>query len=318
MTNSTQFSGPLLHVGYHKTGTTYLQKLIFNSADAGFVSPFSRSREIAPLLIYPPPFCFDADGCRNHFRPPIADAQSRGVVPVLSLESLSGNPHVAGYNARENANRLHQIFPDGRVVIAIREQKSMIYSSYKQYVRVGGTASLRDYLDPPFYRERVAMRAPHFHYGYFQYHGLIEYYFELFGRENVLVLLFEELVKSPRNFVHAIIDFAGATRAENLPYEQRVHPGLTGTEADMKRRLNFIAAYDSINPSVLVRSTAVKKSLDRAVRVMDALLPASFKKSRDAKMKSLVKEMVGDRYRESNRRVGQLLDMDLGSYGYDV
>jgi hypothetical protein len=51
---------------------------------------------------------------------------------------------------------------------------------------------------------------------------------------------------------------------------------------------------------------------------MDALLPASFKKSRDAKMKSLVKEMVGDRYRESNRRVGQLLDMDLGSYGYDV
>jgi hypothetical protein len=35
-------------------------------------------------------------------------------------------------------------------------------------------------------------------------------------------------------------------------------------------------------------------------------------------MRALVKEMVADRYQESNRRVAQLLDLDLKSYGYDV
>jgi hypothetical protein len=51
---------------------------------------------------------------------------------------------------------------------------------------------------------------------------------------------------------------------------------------------------------------------------VDGLLPASMKKSMDTKMKAKIKEMVGDRYRESNRRVGELLSLDMKQYGYDV
>jgi hypothetical protein len=318
MANSTPFFGPLLHIGYHKTGTTWLQKFLFDNAEVGFIQPFSRNQDIPRLLILPPPFHFDAAGCREHFGPGIVEARNRGLVPVLSLESLSGNPHVAGYNSREIADRLHEVFPDGRVVIGIREQKSMIFSGYKQYVRVGGTASLEDYLDPPFYRERVSMRVPQFHFDYFKYHGLIEYYIKLFGRENVLVLLYEQFTRQPSDFVTPIIRFAGAREVENLPYDEHIHQALTGTQVAMKQRLNFIAAYDSINPTVLIRSSGVKRRVDRLIRRIDGLLPASMKKSMDARMKDKIREMVGNRYSESNRRVGELLDLDMKSYGYDV
>ena len=38
---------PLIHIGYHKTGTSWLQKHVFLNEEAGFSTPFDKSVELA-------------------------------------------------------------------------------------------------------------------------------------------------------------------------------------------------------------------------------------------------------------------------------
>ena len=308
----------LLHIGYHKTGTTWLQDHLFRNAQAGFCAPFSRQREIPRHFVLPSPFAFDAQKARDFFLPPCEAAMRSGLVPVLSAERLSGNPHSGGYDVKEIADRLHEVFPQARVLIVVREQRAMILSSYKQYVRVGGTASLEDYLDPPFYRDRLPLRVPMFQWDYFDYVPLLEYYGALFGSERVLALPFEAFLRDGADFVARLAGFCGARAIAELPFEAPSNAALSSSEALLQRRFNGIAAHDSVNPHVLLRSRRVRNVVENALHRADALLPHGVKKSADAKLRRVIAQGAGHRYRESNRRLAQLTGFDLKSLGYEA
>jgi hypothetical protein len=53
---------------------------------------------------------------------------------VITDERLSGNPQSGGYDSRELADKTPRTFPDSKMLIVVREQTAIIYSSYKQYV----------------------------------------------------------------------------------------------------------------------------------------------------------------------------------------
>lgn len=127
---------PLIHIGYPKSGSTWLQRNVFRNPKLGF---FEQSRhKVTELLIAPNTFDFEAATCRQQFLPDIQQAQERGLHSVLSQEMLTGRAHTGGYNGATNAERLAQVFPNAKILIVIREQKRMILSSYKQYVKGGG------------------------------------------------------------------------------------------------------------------------------------------------------------------------------------
>jgi hypothetical protein len=272
-------------------------------------------------MVLPMPLTFDAQVCRSEFEPKLLEVASRGLVPVVTAERLSGNPHSGGYDCKELADRLHDVFPDSRVFIVIREQIGMILSSYKQYVRVGGTASLNDYLDPPFYRRSRGLRMPLFRFEYFEYHWLIEYYRELFGSDNVLVLPFEQFSREPKDFTRRIMEFAeadGLQSLDSLPYSKSVNSALTAGTVAMKRRSNVVATQDSVNPWAALPNSRVKRAVDGTVQLLDKLVPSGVQKSLDAKMKKQVQDSVGHRYCASNQRVAEITGLDLKKWGYDL
>jgi hypothetical protein len=94
---------PLLHIGYHKTGSTFLQRCVF--PEPGF-SLVARAKALRPTFVEGDPFGFDARIARETFRSGIERAQREGLVPVLSAERLSGNPHSGGYDSKQIAERL--------------------------------------------------------------------------------------------------------------------------------------------------------------------------------------------------------------------
>ena len=87
----------------------------------------------------------------EYFRPRVSEIEAKGLVPVLSNEEFSGNPHSGSYQSLENARRLHRIFPEAKVLIVIRRQVDQILSSYKQYVSRGGALRPADTLPPREY-----------------------------------------------------------------------------------------------------------------------------------------------------------------------
>ena len=90
--------------------------------------------------------------------------------------------------------------------MVLREQKALISSMYGQYVADGGAVSLASFLRVP---EPGLGRMPYFSLRLYEFDRLIEHYFGLFGRENVLALPAEMLGTDPQGFVRHIQTFCG-------------------------------------------------------------------------------------------------------------
>jgi hypothetical protein len=172
-------------------------------------------------LVAAHPFDFDAAAFRAEFEPLLRSSEERELVPVVDFERLSGHPFSGGYDSREIADRLAAVFPDGLVLVVIREQRSMIASTYKQYVRQGGASSLRRFLEPLVSQ---GLQVPQFDFRFFEYHRLLAYYRGLFGADRVLVLTYEQFRDDPSAFVAEIGRFAGrrleASVLRSLPFDE--------------------------------------------------------------------------------------------------
>ena len=306
----------LLHIGYHKTATTWLQRFLFDNSAMGFKSPFGLS-QLSAYLFDPHALDFDPAKTGAHLLLACREVGKAGVMPTISWERLSGNPHSGGYDSKELADRLQEVFPRARVLIAIREQKSMILSTYKQYVKIGGTNPLSTYLHPPADDARV----PLFDFDHFKYHRLIQYYFRLFGRSNVLVLPYELFKGSPQSFIQRILLFCKreGKQLEALPFTAQANPSLTGLSVALKRGINRIVAERSrlnINPLLSGQKTTRWAAL--FLSKLDRMAPTSSKTWCDKQLQATIQRFVGDRYKESNILTAQMLDMDLAQYGYDL
>ena len=187
-------SDVLIHIGYHKAGSSWLQQHLFDRESAGFGWLGKSARNPVRRFVDDDPLDFDPAALRAELGPLLDRQRGRGLLPVVSMERLSGHPFSGGYDCKEIADRLVAVLPEGRVLVVVREQRSMIVSTYKQYVRAGGAARPEQFLDPPRSKSR---RVPWFDARYFEYDRLLRHYVELFGAERMLCLPFEQFVSSP-------------------------------------------------------------------------------------------------------------------------
>jgi hypothetical protein len=191
--------GAIVHIGYHKTGTTWFQDSFY---------PRVRNRRYLPRVTARAAFL--ASGAL-HFDP----AEARRTLGdaaddiILCEETLSGGLHnggLAGNLSKDVADRIARTLPDAEIVIFVRDPLSAVVSAWLQYVKGGGTFGLRRYL---FGRERLSPVAPErdeppgFCLGHFGYIRLIDHYDALFGPERVHVFRYEHFRADPRGFAAA-------------------------------------------------------------------------------------------------------------------
>ena len=303
---------PLIHIGYHKTGTTWLQDNLFANAEAGFVTPWSP-RDVICELVVADPFDFDAEAASAYFGPGIASASHDGLVPVVTHERLSGSPYSGGFDSKTIGERLAAVFPRGRVLIMIREQKSMIVSVYKQYIRVGGPATIETFITLPFHQR---YSVPAYDLRFHEYHRQIRHYQALFGRDRVLVLPFERLKRDSNAVVSEISTFALSRKLAAISPERR-NVGMGGLSAALTRPLNLLFSRSSLNPGAPFYAQGFNHVVQQASIAMDEHLPASWNELYDKRLRRHVEEVAGPRFRESNRLTSELIGIDLKSLGYD-
>ncbi len=303
----------LIHIGYHKTGTTWLQEILFSKPDYGFVSPWDRERIISDW-IRTDPLIFNAKDMRQSYGLQIEQANENGLVPVLSHERLSGYPASGGYDSKNIADKLARVFADARILIIIREQASVIRSYYLQYINDGGILPLKRFLNPP---DTYLIRAPLFNFDFFEYDRLIQYYHNLFTPERVLALPFELLKSDQRRFVHEIANYAKVDPPEDI-VDDRLNVGTRPIWAQFARIGNLMFLRNQLNPNAIFE----KRALSEAVRILGRraanFAPQTFHELLNKKMNRFIKQKVSDRYRSSNQRVSKLIGLDLSDFGYKL
>ena len=310
----------LVHLGYPKASSTWLQDRLFRYPEMGFWPIFPEKSDRARLnrlLVYP-------DAC-GPFDPALAaEVQERlslqpssDLVPVISAESLVGasiDPNRA--LGRLIAERLHDLVPSARCLIIIREQISMIRSNYLYYIRGGGTMPLKRFIGRPEMLETRNWAGCHL--DYFRYDKLISLYQGLFGDSNVLALPFEILREDPRAYVNAICDFAGVPKGVALPDFGKVKGAIPTGSVALRRTLSNFFSREEMNPfSRLMPERAywriyapMMRSYDRLMRKMSIDNPK--------KLGDRISRLVDGKFSESNKRTADLTGIDLAAYGYQM
>ncbi len=304
-------SPPLLHIGYQKTGTTWLQEYFF-TVD-GPVFRRADRRTVNELFVRPNPLDFDAAATRRALEPFMAETRAAGALPVLSQERLSGAITLGGYDCKEIAERLAAVYPGARVLIVIRKQDGMILSNYKQYARTGGVMPLKRFLRPS---KRVRSQAQ-FDLAFFEYDRLIRAYRELFGPERVLVLTYESLREDPAGFIAAVAGFCGVPVPPMTGLGETRNTSYSGPILAVKRWFNHVFVNVPDNPGCLIpvgENRLVKKAFARINR----LVPGFLARWADRRMLEAIRAAAGDRYRASNALTAKLTGLDLASWGYDL
>jgi hypothetical protein len=300
----------LFHIGYHKTGTSFLQKQVFEMNNS-----FNRINQykINRALIYPGPFHFDIELAKSFIDNGIRD----NVINVFSNERLSGAPHEGGRDAKGIADRIKLVAPNAKILVVVREQISAISSSYNQYIRAVGSLSLSEYLNSSTKRDLVKFRKEHF-----EYHHLISHYIGLFGRENVLCIPFEVLVTDPNLFIDVVLDFADVSSLvrksviESINYEP-VNASLNYKQIILKRYFNPFISHHQVDAGTTYNFGVAKLLYSVINRILQKSVTQQQSKKFKKRQEELILKTLGEGfYSESNKKLQEFTTFDLEGLGW--
>lgn len=299
----------LVHIGYHKTATTWLQAQFFRNFH-GFKKILDHN-DVFRLITGPHGLVFDPSLARNEIKDRIASVPD-GIVPVVSSELLSGNPFFGGRESDTFAERLHQIWPEARILITIRAQIRILPSVYMQYIQRGGTLHHSN-----FFLDETDLGYVWFSPVHFEYDRLLSKYHALYGKEAVHLMQQESLARDPETACGDLARFANASNYQGLVKDAMKSRGESYPEYSVwaLRRVNHFQR------SVLNRQPVVELGVnpDGLYRATGYIFTRPLLKKRLSDRRPIsqwVKARFSGRFQESNARLADISPqpLDLSAY----
>jgi hypothetical protein len=305
----------VLHVGFSKTGTTTLQKYLFsNHSQVHYLGkPYTDDtlKTLVHQLIMQESLVYDPALLKNHLdRKILININSTKKVIVLSEEML-----LSYSKARDKglvAQRLKEVFPSAKVLFTIRRQFELLKAAYLSRGRQ------LNYVPPRYtglhvtFKEWLALAFENIersYLGHADYFKTIDYYARLFGKNNVCVLLLEQLVHTPGEYTAKLSNFFGIDAGEtnDLLSGKHANPGISrfqlASEALRSRWYPFSHSYliSKLLKIYLHLSKNTWREQDAEVRIPREL-----------------GERIGALYRAGNRLLISEYGLPLETYDYPL
>lgn len=302
----------LIHIGFHKTGTTWLQKNIFVPQNG--CNPILSHQDVDRFFVRPTEFSFDIESAKGFIENGQKEAAGKeSVVNTISSEILSGNPFYGARDSADIAHRLHKAAPNAHILVTLREQKALLRSLYMQYLLRSGTM-------PPsrFFAEDAEIGYYSFMQEYYEYHRLIKLYMELFGHDRVLIVTQERIRRDPNAVVGDIgrfLGLGGRLGISELPIG-RIGESYPEYIAPVLRRINHFRA-GPVKPEPVFNLGVVS---DLAYRGVGKISQAGLAKRAFASWKPIsrfVQRRFSGKFAESNRRLREIAGDRLDLSGYE-
>lgn len=188
----------IIHVGFPKAGSSFLQKYLFPELSKFNVIDYKFGKAYSNYVITSGMF-FDVDYAKS-----LLPNQNGNI--LLSNELLIGNP-ISGKGINDQHIPL-KLKASGfeKVVISKRKNKEKwVLSLYNEYLKLGGKLSFKDFIANPekfdteytLYHEKMILHQNQY----------IEYFKEVFGVNNVLVIQIEDVFDDINRFNESVSDF---------------------------------------------------------------------------------------------------------------
>jgi hypothetical protein len=304
----------LVHVGLHKTATSALQSAFF-TPQHGFQQILGRGPLLRMFVDKASTEPLSASE-KAQIADRVRECEDAGLAPVISHERLSGYPLTGGYDRLSIWQRIRSLDVECRILLVIREQRSWLYSAWKQMISDGGSVSLRDFLAPP---HAASVRLPVPRLEYLDYAREIRTLHSLFGEGNVCVLPHELIATDFDAFAGRLFRFAGMAGAAPSPLRlQCVNESKNLTHLAGLRLLHRFAYRTGTSPGgvLSVNGRLGRRSYALADRLLSRAPRLPWHGAVEAAHRQTIDALVGGRFDHINAATSALVGIDLRDLGY--
>lgn len=283
-----------IHIGLPRTATTFFQQYIFpNLPEISFYGVETAHYSDAFNKLQ-----YSDDSFYNPavFDDLLTSFQEKNI--LISNEYLSGQSTYLNHGNRTTiAKRLKHLFPDGKVLIVLRNQIDLLQSLYAINVQWKETKAIDNFIwsnnanldsggaSPSYYNTSESYESLD---GY-DYNSLIKLYKDNFA--NVTVLLFEEFVQKPELFAKKLADFFEVdkdTIFNLLSKNKAVNTGVTKAQADKLIKLN---RYYELSESSATKKKIYNKLKSKILRKNTTGIKPHFSSQKATELKNHFNEL---------------------------
>jgi len=295
----------IVHIGYHKTGSTYLQNKIFPYLKGVDFYSYTGDKDILEGISENAALDVEID----NYKAEIAKLQSKNL--LYSNENLIGPLfYMTGLSKTDIAQNLKEIGFE-KVIITIRNQYDMLDSIYRQYIMEGGVARFDFFIGDWRYS---------FNLKHLRFYRLIKYYHSLFDKDNVLVLLNEEMKQNEAETIKKIELFTGGkyVKPENTLDPKKANISISNGSIRLLRIFNhFVRSHH--RPSNLLLPFAARTFYFRYLlqRFLDPYLISKFS-SRKSFVAPDIRKHLHKKYAVSNAKLVKEFGLDLAKHNYPL
>lgn len=287
----------VIHIGFSKSASTFLQSLFENNAEVNFIY---KSKRFSLL-----------------------DEDKEEVDLNESLTNLESDEHIVlpSYNKDLNVrttkledvkkilDRIYNHNSEAKIILVLRSQLGLLPSRYSQYIVSGGDKSLSDFFS--ILNGLETNKKDHFQNYYCQ---IVKMIVDLFGKENTLILFFEEINSNRVESIKRISEFLNVNLVPKRSTIFSRRKGLTKNGIKMVRFINTYLVKSNENYHGVFETHIpifFYKNLIRTVRLIDYFLPKTKEKLTSEEVK-----MIAEKFKEDNFKLSEYLNKDIRSLGY--
>ena len=297
----------LIHVGYPKAASSYIKRKYLSKFSEFVIIP--RNQHLNEILKNNA----DIDKIRQ-ILPTHAGNEKEDSPLIISNEMLAGKTFWTIDGATDAAKNLNKAFPDAKILILLREQRSYIESAYKYSINNGAYLPEID----KFYslnKEHILKKL--------QYNDFIKLYVNLFGEDNVCVLPYEMLKKNENEFRHKLTDFTGfeylAEGVTSIKNRSPENWGIINFTRRINLFLNLIARLEfklKINNQVKHNHIRDKKIDLKYYKKIRLILSKVFYNENEYVLPDYMDKQSIKLFSDGNRKAEKYLGFSLSEYGY--
>ncbi len=226
----------ILHIGLHKTGSTFLQWEVFSRFDDDkeilynpnlFLKSLSkivylekRYNEKLPedeRIIY----IEENKRILNHILTDKNYSKKKKIL-LISWESLSQNLFLL--NHEEHFSIIREIFQDCEIIVFLRYQTDFILSIYRQLIHGDRLTSIKDFLNfrDGEFKSSINSDTPNIDINKIDYYELLQCYINNYGRDNVHIYFYEYFNKKT---VESICEILQVDMPRHINFNRPVNRG---------------------------------------------------------------------------------------------
>jgi hypothetical protein len=207
----------VLYVGLPKTATTFFQTHLFPNFDESKIiyNPDMLMKKVGSLLLSEKdPSVIQL----NELQQDLMDIEAKNEGKTL----LIVNEHMCyrewSPDPQSGVSRTKQMFPKATIILTLRYQPDWLLSMYRHYMDVGGCLKIEDFLnyDNKFNRDCSEYdfregRHPIVSIDIFKANWavLVQIFVDLYGKDSVSVIFFENFIKDKRAYTEALCKIIG-------------------------------------------------------------------------------------------------------------